>query len=90
MLYRQIMEVLTKFVLLLVITIPFISSTQPMILRSKKAINPFLDSMGKRAVNPFIDSIGKRAYRGYFDALAGQSLGKRAVETPEFAEVPYF
>ncbi|KJH41645.1 hypothetical protein DICVIV_12376 [Dictyocaulus viviparus] len=28
--------------------------------RAKRAINPFLDSMGKRAVNPFMDSIGKR------------------------------
>ncbi|CAD6199403.1 unnamed protein product [Caenorhabditis auriculariae] len=54
-------------------------------LRAKRAINPFLDSMGKRAVNPFIDSIGKRAFRllqapekKYFDSLAGQSLGKRS------------
>uniref|UniRef100_A0A0K0D1L0 PEROXIDASE_4 domain-containing protein n=1 Tax=Angiostrongylus cantonensis TaxID=6313 RepID=A0A0K0D1L0_ANGCA len=28
--------------------------------RAKRAINPFLDSVGKRVVNPFMDSIGKR------------------------------
>ncbi|CAI2355877.1 unnamed protein product [Caenorhabditis sp. 36 PRJEB53466] len=60
-------------------------------IRAKRAINPFLDSMGKRAVNPFLDSIGKRSFRPdaieradimqekrYFDSLAGQSLGKRS------------
>ncbi|PAV78150.1 hypothetical protein WR25_01874 [Diploscapter pachys] len=83
------MEVLMKVVLLLVITISFIS-TQPTTLRYKKAISPSLHSMSKRAFNPSIDSTGKRAYRGYFDALAGQSLGKRSVETPAFAEVSYF
>ncbi|ETN80994.1 hypothetical protein RB195_025582 [Necator americanus] len=59
-------------------------------MRAKRAINPFLDSMGKRALNPFLDSIGKRAsqyqpYYGYekryFDSLAGQSLGKRSIQT---------
>uniref|UniRef100_A0A183G480 Myosin motor domain-containing protein n=1 Tax=Heligmosomoides polygyrus TaxID=6339 RepID=A0A183G480_HELPZ len=55
--------------------------------RNKRAINPFLDSMGKRALNPFLDSIGKRAARyyypqqkRYFDSLAGQSLGKRSLQ----------
>ncbi|CEF60152.1 Hypothetical protein SRAE_X000189200 [Strongyloides ratti] len=38
----------------------------------------------KRAINPFMDSIGKRnddfsgQPRRYFDVLAGQSLGKRS------------
>uniref|UniRef100_A0A0N4ZBG9 Neuropeptide-Like Protein n=1 Tax=Parastrongyloides trichosuri TaxID=131310 RepID=A0A0N4ZBG9_PARTI len=38
----------------------------------------------KRAINPFMDSIGKRSDyysnqpRRYFDVLAGQSLGKRS------------
>ncbi|EPB75564.1 hypothetical protein ANCCEY_05341 [Ancylostoma ceylanicum] len=56
-------------------------------MRAKRAINPFLDSMGKRALNPFLDSIGKRAFqpyyrfeKRYFDSLAGQSLGKRSLQ----------
>ncbi|KAE9414656.1 hypothetical protein Angca_001908, partial [Angiostrongylus cantonensis] len=55
--------------------------------RAKRAINPFLDSVGKRVVNPFMDSIGKRMsgsqpylvlQKRYFDSLAGQTLGKRS------------
>ncbi|VDK48285.1 unnamed protein product [Cylicostephanus goldi] len=60
-------------------------SLTALLQRAKRAINPFLDSMGKRALNPFMDSIGKRAYqpylrfeKRYFDSLAGQSLGKRS------------
>uniref|UniRef100_A0AC34GUS5 Uncharacterized protein n=1 Tax=Panagrolaimus sp. ES5 TaxID=591445 RepID=A0AC34GUS5_9BILA len=40
---------------------------------------------GKRAINPFMDSIGKRSeqrlhfHKRYFDSLAGQSLGKREI-----------
>uniref|UniRef100_A0A914YTU8 Uncharacterized protein n=1 Tax=Panagrolaimus superbus TaxID=310955 RepID=A0A914YTU8_9BILA len=40
---------------------------------------------GKRAINPFMDSIGKRSeqrlhfQKRYFDSLAGQSLGKREI-----------
>uniref|UniRef100_A0A914C8B2 Uncharacterized protein n=1 Tax=Acrobeloides nanus TaxID=290746 RepID=A0A914C8B2_9BILA len=53
--------------------------------RQKRAINPFMDSIGKRAINPFTDTIGKRSEyepmymdKRYFDSLAGQSLGKRS------------
>ncbi|CAJ0583183.1 unnamed protein product, partial [Mesorhabditis spiculigera] len=50
-------------------------------IRARRAINPFMDSVGKRAVNPFLDSFGKRSLypqKRYFDSLAGQSLGKRS------------
>ncbi|CAB02552.1 Neuropeptide-Like Protein [Caenorhabditis elegans] len=69
----------------------------PYEFRAKRAINPFLDSMGKRAVNPFLDSIGKRSFRPdmiteekrYFDSLAGQSLGKRSNNRYEMLENYY-
>ncbi|KAK0397372.1 hypothetical protein QR680_002103 [Steinernema hermaphroditum] len=54
---------------------------------------------GKRAINPFMDSIGKRSaevpviyrlrpyHKRYFDSLAGQSLGKRTtMVVPYLAE----
>ncbi|KAH7704059.1 Protein NLP-3 [Aphelenchoides avenae] len=28
---------------------------------AKRAINPFMDTIGKRAINPFVDSFGKRS-----------------------------
>ncbi|KAF1748928.1 hypothetical protein GCK72_025395 [Caenorhabditis remanei] len=71
---------------LLVLAVVYVYSAPHVSFRAKRAINPFLDSMGKRAVNPFLDSIGKRSFRPdaiseekrYFDSLAGQSLGKRS------------
>uniref|UniRef100_A0A8R1DFC4 Uncharacterized protein n=1 Tax=Caenorhabditis japonica TaxID=281687 RepID=A0A8R1DFC4_CAEJA len=75
---------------LLLVSVMYVFSA-PHEMRAKRAINPFLDSMGKRAVNPFLDSIGKRSYhqahssdleKRYFDSLAGQSLGKRSAPRP--------
>ncbi|CAD5220005.1 unnamed protein product [Bursaphelenchus xylophilus] len=51
---------------------------------AKRAINPFMDSIGKRSGNVYVP--GSRFYRHsllfqrpsrYFDSLAGQSLGRR-------------
>ncbi|TMS36931.1 hypothetical protein L596_003984 [Steinernema carpocapsae] len=59
---------------------------------------PLSESKGKRAINPFMDSIGKRSelpliyrfrpnHKRYFDSLAGQSLGKRTtMVVPYMAE----
>uniref|UniRef100_A0A0N5CFZ6 Uncharacterized protein n=1 Tax=Strongyloides papillosus TaxID=174720 RepID=A0A0N5CFZ6_STREA len=41
-------------------------------MKPKRAINPFMDSIGKR--NEFFSGQPRR----YFDVLAGQSLGKRS------------
>ncbi|CAI5455180.1 unnamed protein product [Caenorhabditis angaria] len=76
---------MNKFVACLVLIIVSVVFGATAEIRAKRAINPFLDSMGKRAINPFLDSMGKRSYRvvslpekRYFDSLAGQSLGKRS------------
>ncbi|PIC20433.1 hypothetical protein B9Z55_025637 [Caenorhabditis nigoni] len=77
----------------LVLAVCYVHSA-PHDFRAKRAINPFLDSMGKRAVNPFLDSIGKRSFhpdviseeKRYFDSLAGQSLGKRSNNRYEMSD----
>uniref|UniRef100_A0A1I7WLG6 Uncharacterized protein n=1 Tax=Heterorhabditis bacteriophora TaxID=37862 RepID=A0A1I7WLG6_HETBA len=58
---------------LLLLVIVFLSSEAD--LQVKRAINPFLDSMGKRAVNPFLDSIGKR--NGDYRRLIYHNYNKR-------------
>uniref|UniRef100_A0AC35U7J0 Uncharacterized protein n=1 Tax=Rhabditophanes sp. KR3021 TaxID=114890 RepID=A0AC35U7J0_9BILA len=46
--------------------------SQTIAQRLKKAINPFMDSIGKRS------EYFSASPRRYFDVLAGQSLGKRS------------
>uniref|UniRef100_A0A1I7ZES6 Secreted RxLR effector peptide protein n=1 Tax=Steinernema glaseri TaxID=37863 RepID=A0A1I7ZES6_9BILA len=45
-------------------------------LKGKRAINPFMDSIGKRSDSSVIYRI-RPYHKRYFDSLAGQSLGKR-------------
>uniref|UniRef100_A0A1I7TNB1 Neuropeptide-Like Protein n=1 Tax=Caenorhabditis tropicalis TaxID=1561998 RepID=A0A1I7TNB1_9PELO len=90
---------MSKIVACLVILVLAVACvySAPHDFRAKRAINPFLDSMGKRAVNPFLDSIGKRSFgpdamreeKRYFDSLAGQSLGKRSNNRYEMLENYY-
>uniref|UniRef100_A0AC35GS91 Uncharacterized protein n=1 Tax=Panagrolaimus sp. PS1159 TaxID=55785 RepID=A0AC35GS91_9BILA len=44
------------------------------VMRGKRAINPFMDSIGKRSEQPLL-----HFHKRYFDSLAGQSLGKREI-----------
>ncbi|CAL2051406.1 CBN-NLP-3 protein [Caenorhabditis brenneri] len=87
------MSKIVACLVILVLAVAYVYSA-PHDFRAKRAINPFLDSMGKRAVNPFLDSIGKRSFRPvgiseekrYFDSLAGQSLGKRSNDRYDMLE----
>ncbi|CAD5214262.1 unnamed protein product [Bursaphelenchus okinawaensis] len=72
----------------------FLATTLSAFLQDEVPLLTETDGMAKRAINPFMDSIGKRSsgslfipshrfYRHYFqrptryfDSLAGQSLGK--------------